>query len=111
MAGKPRQDGDARLAAALARGEKVEAAARLAGISGRTAFRRARDPDIHSLVREARSCLVRRVAGKLAGAGDQGVETLVALLADDCPRLRLGAAKAILEHLCKFAFVEEVEEM
>ncbi|MFO0846618.1 MAG: hypothetical protein U0797_30335 [Gemmataceae bacterium] len=92
MAGRSRHDADAQLAAALARGERVEDAARLAGVSARTAFRRLKgDPGFRAMVAEARSQMVRRVAGRLADAGERAVGTLVGLLDGEDLRVGLGA--------------------
>src|SRR5262249_24201084 len=111
MAGKKRQDGDMRLAVALARGDSVESAARQAGMSDRTAHRRLHDDDFRQLVSEARFTPVRRVAGRLADAGDKAVETMKKLLHYECPKIQLGAAKGILEHLFKVEVADLSEEI
>lgn len=107
MAGRSRHDADSALAAALARGEKVEDAAKQAGISARTAFRRLQDHDFARLVAEARTQMVRRVGGRLADAGDRAVTTLVGLLDDD--KAKLGAAKAIIEFMFKSSELVELQ--
>jgi len=110
MANKHRRNGDAALAMALARGEPVEVAARQAGVSSRTAHRRLAEEDFRKLIAEARVTLVRRVAGQLAGAGDEAVATMRTLLSDEDPRVRLGAAKGVLEYLFKAAEIGDLAE-
>ncbi|HYH64254.1 MAG TPA: hypothetical protein VD866_06110 [Urbifossiella sp.] len=104
----PRRD-DA-LALSLACGATVEAAARQAGVSDRTVYRRLRDPDFQKRIKEARTDLMRRSAGLLSAASGEAVRTLLALMKDSAPpAVRLGAAKAVLELGIKVRELAELE--
>jgi hypothetical protein len=86
----PRRD-DA-LVLALACGTTVEAAARQAGVSDRTVYRRLADVGFQRRVKQARSDVVRRSAGLLSAASGEAVRTLRALMKDSAPlATRLGA--------------------
>lgn len=97
MAGTGKKGDDA-LVVALASGATVTLAARKAGLSDRTARRRLADAAFRLRVSGARSELVRRAVGKLAGAGALAVKTLRTLAKDaTSEQVRLGAARALLE--------------
>jgi hypothetical protein len=85
------------LVTALACGATVEGAARKAGLSERTAYRRLADPDFQSRLRQQRAELARRVAGLLTAASLESVRTLVELQGTvSPPAARLGAARAVI---------------
>ena len=92
-----RKGGDAVLVAELAGGATVADAARAAGLSESTAYRRLRDDRFKRRVAEARAEMLRRAVAKLTGASVKAVETLEALLTDDMAFARLSAARSILE--------------
>lgn len=101
---------DELLAAALARGSTVRAAAKAAGYSERHGHRRAADPDVVARAAEMRSEFVGRTVDGLRAAGVDAVETLRCLLADGTPAaVRLSAAKAIVELGAKLRETEEIE--
>ena len=111
MAEFGRQKGDSPLVAALAGGATVRDAARQAGVSERTVYRRLDDPEFSRGVTEARAELVTRAVAMLAEAGTEAVRTLRALLADGTPpAVRLGAARAVLELGTKLRESEELEQ-
>ena len=89
--------GDDALAAAIAAGTSVKDAARAAGVSERTAYRRQRDPEFRRRVAEIRSSFMSDAAGRLAEASTEAVSTLKALLTASSDSVRLSAARAILE--------------
>lgn len=102
---------DDRLLLALACGATVESAARTAGVSEATAYRRLRDPKFKKRLDELRGDLVQRTAGMLTAAGGEGVKTLLALLKEATPAaVRLGAARAVLELGVKLREAAELEE-
>jgi hypothetical protein len=96
-----KKSGDGKLILALASGCSVPRAARKAGVSLRTAYRRLEDPDFRRRVEEARSRLVERACGRLASLGGLAVGQLHALLSRDTTgeQGRLGAARAALDFL------------
>jgi len=106
---KPARRDDA-LALSLACGATVEAAARSAGVSERTVYRRLREPDFQKRIKEARTDLVRRSAGLLSAASGEAVRTLLALMKESAPpSVRLGAARAVLELGIKVRELAELE--
>ena len=69
--------GDDALAAAVAAGTSIKDAARAAGVSERTAYRRQHDPDFRRRVAEIRSRFLSDAVGRLAAASTEAVSTLV----------------------------------
>jgi hypothetical protein len=82
---------------ALARGDTVQAAAASAGVSERTAYRRAADAGFRRHIAQLRGELLARAAGKLADSAVAAAEALHGLLHADSGTLQLKAARAILE--------------
>src|SRR5262245_31087838 len=98
MAQKGRRATDERLLLALACGATVENAARSAGISESTAYRRLRETAFNQRLQQVRADMVQRTAGMLTAAAGEAVKTLLALQKESIPHAtRLGAARAILE--------------
>jgi hypothetical protein len=89
--------GDAALIAALACGGTVEAAAKQAGVSERTAYRRLEDEGFRRRVDDARAEIVKRAVARLSAASVQAADTLRQLLSSDMDFCRLAAARSILE--------------
>jgi hypothetical protein len=89
--------GDDALAAAVAAGTSIKEAARAAGVSERTAYRRQQDPEFRRRVAEIRSSFLSDAVGRLAEASTEAVSTLKALLNASSDSVRLSAARAILE--------------
>ncbi len=111
MAENGRRKGDAALLLALASGETVREAARLAGIGERTATRRLADADFRRRVAELRGEMVSRAVGRLADGSTEAVAALRKLLdAGTPPAVRLGAARAILELGTKLRESVELEQ-
>jgi hypothetical protein len=94
-----RKNADDALVAALAAGASGAAAAAKAEVSERTVRRRLEDPLFRARVDEARAELVRQAVGRLADVGALASDTLADLVKDGPPAVRLGAARAILEHM------------
>jgi len=91
--------GDDRLFGALASGCHVENAAKLAGISQRTAYRRLSDPIFRSQLQQARQDLREAILARLADAGHDAIDTLWRLLESNDESIRLKAAKSLLDCL------------
>lgn len=101
---------DQPLLMALACGATVEAAARQADVSVRTAYRRLADPAFQAELQKLRTEMVVRSAAMLTGASMTAVKTLVELQATTTPYpVRLGAAKAVLELGMKYREMAELE--
>jgi hypothetical protein len=93
--------GDDSLLAALAAGSTVEVAAKAAGLSVRTAYRRLADPVFARRLAQARDELISNALGELVECASEAVATLRALLSASDERVRLGAAKSTLDQLLR----------
>ncbi len=97
MAGGDRTSADGVLIAALAAGKPVAEAAKLAGVSERTVYRRLADSLWRRRVAAARTELLARAVGILAEGTTAAAATLRLLLRSDSPSVQLAAARAILD--------------
>jgi hypothetical protein len=96
---------------ALAFGASVEGAARKAGVSERTVYRRLAKPAFQARLDQARLDMVLRTTGLLTGAGIGSVKTLVDLQQDAAAPagVRRGAARDILELAVRYRDSAETE--
>jgi hypothetical protein len=101
---------DARLALALAAGANVPSAARRAGVSRRTVFRRLQDPSFCRAVGAARGQILTRATARLARTSTKAVDTLHKLLDDESASVRRTAAKSLLDSLARLTDLAEVEQ-
>ena len=97
------------LVTALAAGQTVTEAARRAGLSERTAYRRLAEPDMQRRVREVRAATFARTLGLLSDATAAAVETLVRNLDAVQPAVQVRAAVAVLEQATKLRAGDELE--
>jgi HEAT repeat protein len=110
MAGGDRRNADSVLVTALAAGATVEAAAKTAGVSERTAYRRLDDPAFRQGVINARAEMVSRAVARLSATSTLAADTLRKLLDARSETVRLGAARAILELGSKLRESEDLAE-
>ena len=110
MAQKGRRASDEKLLLALACGATVENAARSAGVSERTAYRRLGDPAFQGAVKKARAEMVQRALGRLSDSATAAADALRRLLHAEAESVRLGAARSILELGTKLRDAAELEE-
>jgi hypothetical protein len=111
VAQKGRRNADGRLMLALACGATVEVAARQAGVSESTAYRRLADPEFRGQLQRLRADMVQRTAGALTAAATEAVKALLALMQPATPPpVRLGAARAVLELGTRLREAAELEE-
>jgi transcriptional regulator with XRE-family HTH domain len=96
------------LIAHLAAGKSYEAVAQLTGMSKNTIVRRMRNSSFRRKVREARADVLERALGHLARAATEAAITLRNLLRADSPKIKLGAAPAILQAECRFRESEDL---
>jgi hypothetical protein len=101
---------EARLVLALAAGANCTVAARRAGCSRRTVFRRLQDPHFCRAVGAARGQILSRATARLARTSTQAVDTLEKLLDDGNAAVRRIAAKSLLDSLARLTDPAEVEE-
>ena len=99
-------DSDEPLVLALAEGMRHAEAARRAGV----VQRRLRESAFVTRVQEARAQLVAEVRGALMGATTKAVRVLEAMLEEESPSIRLGAARGLLDSFVKFQGIEGLSE-
>jgi hypothetical protein len=98
MAHQGRKNADDGLLLSLACGATVENAARAAGVSERTVYRRLKSPAFRQQLQQRRGDLVQRAAGVLTAASMEAIKTLLELQKATAPApVQLGAARCILE--------------
>jgi hypothetical protein len=112
MARTRRKTADQVLLQALACGATVENAARKAGVSERTVYRRLECPAFCEQLRQFRTDMVQRTAGLLTGAGMGSVKTLVDLQQDVAvpATVRRRSARDILEMGVKLRESADLEQ-
>ena len=111
MPGGARKDADHALMLALACGATKEAAARKAGVSESTVYRRLKAPEFQRELNELRSDMVQRATGMLTAATMEAAKTLLTLQDPSIPpAVRLGAARATLDFGLKMRQIVELEE-
>jgi hypothetical protein len=90
----------------------VEQAARKAGLSARTVYRRLVDPAFRQRLEQLRAEIVQRTASMLTGAGMGSVKTLVELQQDAAvsATVRRRAARDVLEMGARFREATAVEQ-
>jgi hypothetical protein len=93
--GKKGQDG--RLIAALVSGARAGKAAEHAGVSLRTVRRRMKDPTFRRKLAKARDALLERALGHVAHGTVEAAVVLRKLLRDSDSKVKLGAARCILD--------------
>jgi hypothetical protein len=101
MAARGRKDVDEALLLAFAGGAGPPAAASRAGCGEKTARRRLADPAFRARVSAARAQMVSDAVGRLSAVGVLAGDTLRALLGEENPQIRLGAARAALEYMLR----------
>lgn len=83
-------------ALALARGASIEAAAKEAGVSGRTLYRWRQDPGFEAEIRTARRNLLDQLVNELENGVREAVGVLREALRDEAPAVRVRAASVLL---------------
>jgi hypothetical protein len=97
MARFGRRKGVDRFMLAIASGRTIRAAAKTAGISERTARRRAAEPGVQLSIAALRRQLVNRAVGRLNADMTAAARELKRLLRDPSAKVRLATARTILE--------------
>jgi hypothetical protein len=112
MARKRKQEAEQALLSALAFGATVEHAARKAGITERTVYRRLAEPAFQARLEQTRREAVVRTGGLISGASLGAVKTLVDLHQDvSVPAaVRRGAARDLLEMNVKYRDATAIEQ-
>ena len=89
------------LLTALAAGSPVDEAAKAAGLSPRTAYRRLAEPGFRGRLASARDELACEALSELAGCASEAVATLRCLLQANNEHVQLGAARTLLDQLLR----------
>ena len=110
MAVRGRNNADDALAVALASGLTVQEAARKAGVSERTTFRRLADLGFRQRVACARAEMVTQALGMMAEGMTAAAGTLRQLLTASADTVKLGAARSILELTVRLRESVELEQ-
>ena len=107
MPGGDRSGADAVLLAQLASGATVQEAARLAGVSESTVYRRRRDPSFRAQLAEHQRELVEETLGLLVAEGPRSVQRLAALRDDPetPPSVAVAASRVILAYIAELGAV------
>jgi hypothetical protein len=105
-----RGSADEALAVALAAGKPVAEAAKTAGVSEATAYRRRCDETFAARVRELRGAMVASAAGRLADGVAEAADVLRKLLASESEGIQLRAAVALLEQTVKVVELSDLQE-
>lgn len=99
------------LAAQVAAGVSVKAAASVVNCSVSHAYTLSGKPEFKAKVAELRSEITSQAVGKLSQAASQAVDVLVELMGpDNEPKDRLAAAKAVLATLGPISELSELRE-
>ena len=101
---------DAALIAHLAAGVSPAGAARLAGVSEATAYRRLANPAFRQRVEKARADFWERAMGIMSKAATESATVLRKLLRSEDGRLRLQAARVLLEQGAKVRELVNIEQ-
>jgi len=104
------EDQETRFVDAIAMGDTIKAASEKAGISYSTGRRRNQEPTIQEKVKEIRGQVMDQATARLSGAAGDAVDCLKSLIKSDDEKIKLQAAKHILELSVKFKQVLELEE-
>ena len=102
--------GEERLLGALAAGLPIAEAATEAGLSARTVYRRLATPGFQQRLAAVRDELVVAALGELAGSASEAVATLRGLLDASDERVRLQAARVLLEQLLRLREAVTLEQ-
>src|SRR5690242_7598586 len=98
----------------MARGRRINAAARLAGIGERTAYRWNKDPAIREQIAEIHRANLGRAMGRLAAGAELAAAEMVKLITSTAPaatiNARLAACRAVLADLISVRAHVELSE-
>lgn len=95
---------------ALASGDSVKDAARQAGCSERTVYRRLRNESFVQRINQARTSMLQQAVGRLAKAVPKASEVLDRLLDSPSERIRLQAVKVVIDSSIKLSDAAAYEQ-
>ena len=106
----PTEKNEMAFAVELARGSSVATAAKVVGISETTGYRWARKPEVGKAVAEIRSTVLQEASHRMMNLAGKAVETLEQLLESRCEKVRLSAARTVIDGTVKMRHLAEVEQ-
>ena len=110
MPGGSKKAADAALIVHLASGVSPAGAAKLAGVSEATCYRRLADPTFRQRVEAARSSFWERALGILSKGAAESATVLRRLLRSEDGRIKLQAAKVLLDQGIKVRDQVDIEQ-
>jgi hypothetical protein len=110
MPGGSKKAADAALVVHLASGVSPAGAAKLAGVSEATCYRRLADPAFRQRVETARSSFWERALGILSKGAAESATVLRRLLRSEDGRIKLQAAKVLLDQGIKVRDQVDIEQ-
>ena len=96
------------LAIAVAGGSTIKAAAESVGCSPPIAYSLSRSPEFRSLVSTVRTQAIQQAVGTLSIAANKAAASLVALLDDPDPKIRLAAAARVFATIAPLTELHEL---
>jgi transposase len=106
----PTEKNEMAFAVELARGSSVATAAKKVCISETTGYRWARKPEVGKAVAEIRSTVLQDASHRMMNLAGKAVETLGQLLESKCEKVRLSAARTVIDGTVKMRQLAELEQ-
>jgi len=106
----PSERNEMAFAVEIARGTSIVKAATKVGISETTGYRWARKPEVVKSIAEVRSTVLQTASQRMMNIAGKAVETLETLLGSDDDKIRLSAAKAVIDGTAKMRQLAELEQ-
>ena len=106
----PSEKSEMAFAIELARGASVIQAAKKVRIAESTGYRWSRKPEVLRAVQEIRSTVLRTVSYRMSNLTGLAVDTLEELLRSENDKIRLSAAKTVIEGTVKMRQLAELEQ-
>ena len=106
----PSEKNEMAFAVDIARGTSIVKAAKKVGISETTGYRWARKPEVVKSIAEVRSTVLQTASQRMMNLAGKAVATLEALLGSDDDKIRLSAAKAVIDGTAKMRQLAELEQ-
>jgi phage terminase small subunit len=94
----------------IARGTSIALAAKKIGVAETTGYRWAKKPEVQKSVDEIRTTVLHAATGRIVNITGKAVDTLGNLLDSENEKIKLYAAKAIIDGMAKMRQLVELEQ-
>ena len=94
----------------IARGTSIARAAKLVRVSEATGYRWARKPEVRKAVEDVRSTVLQAASHQLTNIVGKAVSALEQLLKSDSEKIRLSAARTVIDGTTKMRQLAELEQ-